>query len=145
MIRLRRPALDNKSIIKLIREQLYPMTQQSFPALTFNKQEVYARLRKGVTYVVRIKMKTIGFVHLFAQGKSLWIDLIAMDPKQRGKGWGGKLLQKAEQVGKRKECDIAYLYVDKENKKGQQFYQQHGYKEVYYEPATIAYLYSKSI
>lgn len=145
MIRLRRPALDDKSIMKLIKEQLYPLTKQSVPDLKFDKQEIYTRLREGVTYVVRIKTKTFGFVHLIPSGKALWVDMLAMNPRLRGKGWGGRLMKKAERVGKRDGCDIAYLYVDKVNKKGRKFYKKYGYKEVFYDSAMFAYLYSKSI
>lgn len=134
---------DNKKIYRLILEELVPYTRLSFPQLKVRKDDVIKRIQRGVTYVVG--SEAIGFVHAFTQKKKLWIDMIVVHKRNRGKGWGKLLLRKAEDYGKSKKCRTAFLYVDKMNEDVQKFYVQQGNERITFEKEINCYLYSKII
>jgi ribosomal protein S18 acetylase RimI-like enzyme len=146
LMRKRRPTTDDRRIYHLIKTELLPLTRESFPSKKFTKSEMYRRLRRGSTYVVaRKKFKPSGVIHWYTINNTLWVDMLALNKQQRGKGWGKRLLNKAESAGKKENCDIAYLYVDQLNTKAQQFYRHQGYSNVHFDVNLKCYLYSKPL
>jgi len=145
VIRFRNPIRDNPIIFRLIKEELLPYTRQSFPSLSFSRRDVRLRLRRGVTYVLKPNNRpAFGFIHLLIKGRNVWIDMIVVDPRKQGKGWGKVLLARAERYGKRKGCTTASLYVDTTNDSAQRFYTREGYRHIRYEHSVRCYLFSKS-
>jgi ribosomal protein S18 acetylase RimI-like enzyme len=97
MIRKRIPAIDDKRIYVLIKKAI---TRISFPNTPFDTNETLERLDKGITFVLTKKKKPIlGFINVFVQGSELLVDMIAIDKKHQGKGWGTSLLETAENYG----------------------------------------------
>jgi ribosomal protein S18 acetylase RimI-like enzyme len=143
-IRLRNPGRDNPIIYHLVKEELFPYTQRSFPKYRFRQKDIATRLRKGTTFVVRCKKgPSCGFVHLLINNQMVWIDMIAVSRRNQGKGWGKALIEKAESYGKRKGCSRASLFVDATNVTAQQFYARRGYRFNRYVPEIKCYLYVK--
>jgi ribosomal protein S18 acetylase RimI-like enzyme len=146
MIRLRKPARDDQKIYKMIRKELLPLTQQSFPNLRFNRQDMRNRLKRGKTFVVKMYRKApLGFIHLMDKNETLWVDMLAMDRNERGKGWGKKLLLKAEKLARLQEFKFVSLHVDELNIKAQMFYEHLGYRMLHHDPRTKCYLYTKDL
>lgn len=146
MIRLRIPKIDDRKIVKLIKEELVPISRKTFPNLKFEPKQMYYRLKKGVTFVVTTnKWKIKGFIHIFISQKTLWIDMMALKSDFRGKGWGRALMEKSEHWGRKSGCNRVNLYVDKPNSNAQRFYRYLGFQSIHYDPNLNCYLYSKSL
>jgi ribosomal protein S18 acetylase RimI-like enzyme len=146
MIRKRIPAIDDNRIYFLIKKELLPITHISFPNVQFDQKETRERLDRGITFVLVNKKKPIlGFINVFAQGSELLVDMLAIDSKQQGKGWGTSLLETAEKYGRDLGCIRSSLYVDKRNRKARRFYVRRGYKKVQYNSVIKCNLMSKSL
>ena len=57
----------------------------------------------------------------------LAIDLLWVDDRYRGQGYGAQLLQQAEEIGREGECKLAYLNTL--SFQAPAFYEAHGYAE----------------
>lgn len=146
MIRRRRPLTDDKRIISMVKNQLYTLTLQSFPDLKFDEKMVKQRLKDGVTFVaVRRASPVKGFITCIAKNGILYLDMLAVHPSAQRKGWGTRLMRRAENYGIARGCKHATLYVDEQNEKGQAFYKRLGYREDRYEPQIKCYLYFKGL
>lgn len=128
MIRRRKAVKDDRYILRLIYKELYPQTRKSLPDAAFDKQSLKQRLRKGVTFVaVPSGGRTIGFINTLIKDDVLVIDMLAVRRELHRKGWGSRLLERAEEYGKHKGCGLTSLFVDINNEGGQRFYARHGY------------------
>lgn len=133
MIRKRNGSRDDRAIYRLVRDHLYPLTLKTQPDAVLRKHDVVERLRSGTTYVlVPGKGRVAGFVHFQSSRDMLLIDMLALEPSVRNRGWGHLLMDKAEERGRRRGCRYAALYVDAVNHRAQRFYLRRGYRPVDY-------------
>lgn len=104
------------------------------------------RLSVGITYVWKNRIGHIdGFIHIFNQGRILWVDMIAVRHQQQGKGIGHKLINHAILYGKATRMDALSLYVDKSNNKAIKFYKALGFRSIQYHPNIYCYELSKKL
>jgi ribosomal protein S18 acetylase RimI-like enzyme len=128
MIRRRIAERDDRVLVALIRSELLPHTKRTMPDVVLNRDILAKRLSGNTTYVLLgAGMRLIGFVSCLIRGKTLNIDMIAVDRKSQGRGHGSKLMKLAERYGVAQGCDRVILYVDQSNRSAQQFYLSKGY------------------
>lgn len=128
VIRKRIPERDDRTIMHLIRSELLPYTKRTLPDVTLDRTTLSKRLDGDTTYVfVRNGTQPIGFVSCLIRGKTLNIDMIAVDKRAQGKGLGSHLMRTAERFGIRRGCDHVALFVDQANRGAQRFYEKKGY------------------
>lgn len=128
MIRKRTAVRDDGRIYRMVRRYLLPYKRVFFPKADVTPKELARRLRRGVTYVCCDRRGTaLGFCHALVMRDRLWIDLLAVETAERGKGWGRALVARAEAYGVRNGCREAGLYVDETNTAARRFYQRLGY------------------
>ncbi|MFK7697511.1 GNAT family N-acetyltransferase [Paenibacillus sp. HJGM_3] len=133
MIRRRIPVRDDRMILQLIRSELLPYTNRTFPGMTIDRHILQERLSGLTTYVCsRNGLHTVGFVSCLTEDGTLHIDMIAIDRKAQGKGYGSALMGAAERFGLRRGCQESVLYVDQQNRGAQRFYRRKGYALVSY-------------
>jgi ribosomal protein S18 acetylase RimI-like enzyme len=64
------------------------------------------------------------------EGKEKWVIVItAVDPNESGKGTGSKLLEKLEEILKKREIKKLFVYTNKEDEKVINFYKQNNYED----------------
>jgi ribosomal protein S18 acetylase RimI-like enzyme len=142
----RDPNRDDTFLFKLIKDELLPLALIRFPDTVFNNDEFLHRLSNGTTYVWKGRAgRIIGFVHLFLQDEKVWLDMIAVQRHQQGKGIGKKLVQHAIIVGKAFRLNEISLYVDKSNRKAIRFYKKLGFRSVQYHSHIYCYELTKSL
>ncbi|RXZ84124.1 GNAT family N-acetyltransferase [Paenibacillaceae bacterium] len=130
ILRPYRARLEQNAIIKLIKEELIPLSH------TIRKNDAAAirdlpkQLRRGTTIVAsRSKAaRPLGFIHFSVVNKQLFIEMLVVHPEHRNKQLGKLLMQAAEKHGLSKHCTSAVLYVDSGNERAQGFYARLGYR-----------------
>lgn len=134
MIRNRRPKQDDPAIMELIHSQLVPISHLSKQEINLIIQDIPSRLARGITLVssANYESNICGFVHFMMHGSLLYIDMMAVSPKEQRKQHGKELLIKAEQFAVSRGCRKSKVMVDEGNKKGLNFYQKMGYKMLRY-------------
>lgn len=147
MIRRRIPGRDDRHILQLIRTSLLPYKQTFFPDAAVTWKDMARRLSRGVTYVTQpARNKPVdGFCHVLVTGRTVWIDMLAVDAGARGRGIGSLLLKKAEQYGSARGCGTSELFVDELNWLAQRFYYKHGYRMKDYVQPIRCYRMSKAL
>ncbi|MNG05663.1 putative acetyltransferase [compost metagenome] len=75
----------------------------------------------------------------------LFIDMLAVDPREQGRGIGHILMKAAEDYGLRERCQSAELFVDDSNPKAIRFYGKRGYEIDTYVPELSCYRMSKKL
>lgn len=127
MIRRRTPR-DDRAILELVRRELVPRSSLPEPSPSRLRRDMAIRLKRGATFVaVRPAGSVAGFVHLETRGTTLFVDLLAVAPADRNRGWGSALMRRAEQYGLERECREVRLFVDERNAPAQRFYGRLGY------------------
>lgn len=127
MIRSRTPR-DDRAILELVRSELVPRSSLPAPSPSRLRREMALRFRRGATFVaVRPEGSVAGFVHVEARAATLYVDLLAVAPTDRNRGWGRALMQQAEQYGVARGCRNIRLFVDERNTPAQRFYWRLGY------------------
>lgn len=140
MIRTRNPRRDDRTILQLVKQELFPYTLLSFPGLRWNAAEIRRRLAGNVTYVaVPRRSGAAGFASVRTAGKELYLDMLAVAPARRGQGWGKALLAESERHARRKGYRQLSLFVNDTNANARLFYTRHGYAEAGYFPAIQCY------
>jgi ribosomal protein S18 acetylase RimI-like enzyme len=140
MIRTRNPRRDDRTILQLVKQELFPYTLLSFPGLRWNAAEIRKRLAGNVTYVaVPRRSAAAGFASVRTAGKELYLDMLAVAPARRGQGWGKALLAESERHARGKGYRQLSLYVNDANANARLFYARHGYAEAGYFPAIQCY------
>lgn len=147
MIRLRKPRTDDRWILALVKKELFPYALRTHPHIRWDDQEVRKRLQMGTTFVAcgRQRSEMAGFITVMPNGKELFLDMIAVEPNQQGRGWGSLLIRKAEMYAKDKGCDTIRLFVDEENANARRFYDKHGFAVIQYYPHMRCFELKKSI
>ncbi len=146
MIRWKRPR-DTRSIVRLVRSELVPVSPWHHPRDARLYDEVSRRLRNGATLVASRSgsSEPFGFVHLVVQDQTLFIDLLAVDSAYQNRHWGRDLMRRAEEYGQAHGCRMAMLYVDEGNEKAQRFYLRLGYSPVRHLEALKCYQMEKPL
>jgi len=148
MIRGRKPAADDKWILRLIRRELIPLTpihlRPVWPDATLKR-----RLERCAVYVwlpdEAHDPRACGFIAAFARGGELFVDMLAVDRSYQGHGVGGMLLRKAEAYGAALGCAVMRLYVNETNRRGIRFYRKHGMTAAWYDARLESYVMEKRI
>ncbi|WP_127585357.1 GNAT family N-acetyltransferase [Paenibacillus koleovorans] len=128
MITRRIAQRDDRTILRIVRNELLPYTERTMPGITVDRQTLSKRLSEGTTFVLLRKgIQPVGFVCCLLRGKTLNIDMLAVDRHAQGRGLGSRLMEAAESFGRRNKCTKAVLYVDQANRGAQRFYVRKGY------------------
>lgn len=146
MIRKRLAANDDRVIHRLVVEQLLPFSRlyQSGTSITFS--EIRKRLNHNKTFVAAKGYKQpYGFISVIRKSNVLFVDMLAVDPRAQGRGWGKELMKVAEEYGRSERCRTAELFVDDSNPKALGFYSSKGYEVEEYLPELGCYRMSKKI
>lgn len=151
MIRHRLPLKDDSFICNLVIQELLPRSYKvRIPSFVINKSEVNRDVRKrlhyGTTFVASHPHDNLcGFIHVIKKRDTLYIDMLAVDDSQQGKGWGAELLRTGEQYGRNRGLRSAALYVDLLNENAQRFYTRKGYQLQQFHPKVQCYLLTKPL
>src|SRR5690606_12674278 len=131
-----RPRTDLPPIVRMIREELAPLSANPVGRDDLSKRKLTARLARGAVFVAAAGRTAPpdGFIHAMLAGGMLQIDMLAVLPASRSRGLGMRLLAEAERYGRSRGCLAARLYVDDTNDRAQQFYARSGYRPVRYMP-----------
>jgi len=122
---------DYPAIFRLVRDELVPRSSLPAPSPARLRRDLAARLARGATFVaVSPRRPVAGFIHLETRGATLFVELLAVDPAERNRGWGGALMRQAETCGLMTGCLEARLFVDERNARAQRFYRRLGYRPV---------------
>lgn len=130
----------------MTRTTLLPLKRTFFPEASLSMKQLKKRLANGKTFVlVSRKGEMNGFCHTVKKGKTLWIDMLAVESSKRGRGIGGALLRRAEKYSRAKGCKVLGLFVDEHNEKAQYFYNKHGFILTDYRRDYRCYMYQKLV
>nr|WP_240159843.1 GNAT family N-acetyltransferase [Paenibacillus aceris] len=146
VIRKRFAANDDRAIHRLVVEQLVPFSRlyQSSTSITFS--EIRKRLNHNKTFVAAKGYKQpYGFISVIRKSNVLFVDMLAVDPREQGKGLGKELMKMAEDYGKSERCRTAELFVDDSNPKAIGFYLSKGYEIQEYLPELSCYKMRKKL
>jgi len=141
MIRSYRPRVDLPQIVRLIREELAPLSANPVKRDALTRRKLAARLTRGAVFVAASGRTAPpdGFIHVMTANGMLQIDMLAVSPERRSRRLGTRLMTEAESYGKARGCYAARLYVDDTNDRAQRFYARSGYRPVRYLPALRCY------
>jgi len=132
MIRSYRPRMDLPQIVRLIREELAPLSAKPVKRETLTSRRLAARLTRGAVFVASDGRAAPpdGFIHAMTANGMLLIDMLAVRPERRNRNLGTRLLAEAEWYGITRGCHAARLFVDDTNDRAQRFYARFGYRTV---------------
>jgi ribosomal protein S18 acetylase RimI-like enzyme len=146
VIRKRIPAVDDPVIFRLVVQQLLPKSRVDNAAANASPKSIRARLNRNYTLVTAKGTRApFGFITMNCKDRFLLIDMLALDERYQGRGWGSALMAAAEDYGKKKGCREVRLFVDEVNEKAYRFYAAKGYNVMRYEPIVKCYLLSKTL
>ena len=141
MIRSYRPRSDLPQIVRLIREELAPLSANPVSRDSLSKRRIAERLTRGRVYIAAAGKTAppAGFIHVMIIKHMLQIDMLAVSPSSRNRSLGARLLTQAEHYGAAQGCHAAKLYVDEANDRAQRFYARFGYRVTLYLPDLRCY------
>jgi ribosomal protein S18 acetylase RimI-like enzyme len=146
LIRKRIPRQDDKTIKELVATLLLPYARKNQPNLRMGMAEIRDRLRHCKTSViVSGGRKPSGFISLRPVKDTMYIDMLAVDAKVQGKGFGTRLIEHAEREAVLGGYSELFLWVDEANYKAQWFYSVKRYEPILYEKTIRCYLLKKQI
>ncbi|SDO81933.1 Acetyltransferase (GNAT) family protein [Paenibacillus sp. yr247] len=146
MIRKRLASIDDRAIHRLVVEQLVPFSSLYEKGASVTFSEIRKRLNHNKTFVIAKGYKQpFGFISVIRKSNVLFVDMLAVDPREQGKGWGHELMKIAEDYGKSERCLSAELFVDESNPKALRFYLGKGYDIKQYLPELGCYKMGKQI
>jgi len=81
--------------------------------------------------LIREKGQIVGFccVSVYAEGTTLWVREVTVDPDFQGRGYGKQLLEQAIRYGVAKGAVKAFLAVDTSNSKAIALYRKYGFAQ----------------
>ncbi|CAI6078488.1 GNAT family N-acetyltransferase [Cohnella sp. JJ-181] len=130
---------DLRAIVRIVRRELIPLSPHPHPEGRKLRKEMESRLAQGETLVAAEGGKPCAFLHLIIQQQTLFVDLLAVDGSRQSKGYGTRLMKRAEQHAAARGCLRAMLYVDEGNEAGVRFYRRLGYNVVAYHETLKCY------
>ncbi|WP_438449257.1 GNAT family N-acetyltransferase [Gorillibacterium sp. sgz5001074] len=145
MIRLRNPVKDDPRLLRLVITRLMPFARKARPETTINRREIIRRWRDCRVKVAVKNHIPVGFVSCKVAGGVLTIDMLAVDRRVEGQGFGSALIGAAEKYGKRQGALLSQLAVDEPNTHAQRFYERKGYGVEVYLPEHRLYILSKKL
>ncbi|OPH56154.1 hypothetical protein BC351_28705 [Paenibacillus ferrarius] len=146
MIRKRLTSIDDRSIHRLVIEQLVPFSRLYDTSASVTFSDIRKRLNHNKTFVLAKGLKQpFGFISVIRKSHTLFVDMLAIDAREQGKGWGSDLMKMAEDYGRSERCRTAELFVDESNPKAIGFYASKGYQIKEYHPELSCYKMSKRI
>lgn len=146
MIRKRLAANDDRAIHRLVVEQLAPFSRQYQSGMIISFSEIRKRLNHNKTFVAAKGYKQpYGFISVIRKSNVLFVDMLAVDPREQGKGLGKELMKMAEEYGKSERCRTAELFVDDSNPNAIGFYTSKGYEIQEYIPELSCYRMKKKL
>jgi ribosomal protein S18 acetylase RimI-like enzyme len=146
MIRKRLSSVDDPVIHRLVVEQLVPFSRIFDASALATFTEIRKRLNRNVTFVAsRGSRHPFGFVSLVRKSRVLYVDMLAVDPREQSRGWGQQVMKVAENYGKTEKCRTVELLVDDSNEKAYRFYVGRGYSVKQYMPSLACYMMTKTI
>lgn len=147
MLRKRNPNVDDKAIFRLIRRELLPLNPPELQKGDHSDRRLTDRLMQGTTLVWSQTAYTpaLAFIHMYPLGSVLFVDLLAVDPKLRGRGIGSLLMDEAERNSRASGCSRLQLFVNDSNVKGIHFYVKKGFTIVHYDRIMRSYMLDKKI
>jgi ribosomal protein S18 acetylase RimI-like enzyme len=144
MIRKRVASIDDTVIYRLVVEEIAPFSKKFKNSSAVPLSSIRKRLLRNTTFVTaKGNRHPFGFISVFRKNRILFVDMLAVDPKAQGRGWGKQLMRAAEQFGKSKGCNAVQLFVDDSNPKAIGFYQALGYMTGPYIAEVGCYLMDK--
>ncbi|WP_424767187.1 GNAT family N-acetyltransferase [Paenibacillus sp. sgz302251] len=147
MIRMYAPRWDEAELVRLIRNELIPLSHSVHQLDAQTIRELPKRFRRGVTYLAARSKKSapIGFIHFEVMGEVLFLDMMVIHHEHRNRGWGKLLMAHSEAYGTAQHCKVARLFVDQTNAKAYHLYNKLGYKTIRYYPELRCYELFKSL
>ncbi|WP_171692893.1 GNAT family N-acetyltransferase [Paenibacillus germinis] len=146
MIRKRLASIDDRAIHRLVVEQLVPFSRLYDTGSSVTFSEIRKRLNQNKTFVTAKGLKQpFGFITMIRKSRVLFIDMLAIDSREQGRGWGHELMKVAEEYGKSERCLTAELFVDESNPKAIRFYLGKGYEIQSFIPELSCYKMSKKL
>ncbi|QHW33287.1 GNAT family N-acetyltransferase [Paenibacillus rhizovicinus] len=147
MIRARRARTDDTEIIRLIKQELIPLSHTASPRDAQTIRELPKRMNDGVSLVYsRTKRSTpMGYIHYYIRDDVLLYDLLVVHPQHRGKQIGTSLMNHAEAQGRERGVKLARLFVDHGNPRAQRLYARLGFQTVRYYSDLRCYEMLKSL
>ncbi|GGA06959.1 hypothetical protein GCM10008018_60990 [Paenibacillus marchantiophytorum] len=146
MIRKRLPSVDDRAIHRLVVEQLVPFSRLYDTGASITFAEIRKRLNHNKTFVLAKGLKQpFGFISVTRKSHVLFVDMLAIDAREQGKGRGRELMKMAEDFGKSERCHSAELFVDDSNPNAIGFYARQGYEIKEYLAELSCYRMSKRI
>lgn len=115
----------------------FPLIRQLFPHLdmqTYARRVFVARATGYRMFVAEIGVKVIGVIgiipnHNIHDGFVTYIEHVVVDKEYRGQGYGGQLIQFAEQRAREEGCHLIELDTDIGNENVNEMYEHNGYKQ----------------
>ncbi|MGG1519253.1 GNAT family N-acetyltransferase [Paenibacillus oryzisoli] len=146
MIRKRLPTSDDAMIHRMVIEQLVPYSRLYDAGQSVTFAEIRSRLNRNKTYVAaRGFRKPYGFITFVRKSNVLFVDMLAIDEREQGRGLGHELMKTAEDYGRKERCKSVELFVDDSNPRAIHFYTKRGYAVETYIPELYCYKMSKRI
>ncbi|NEW09827.1 GNAT family N-acetyltransferase [Paenibacillus sp. SYP-B3998] len=146
MIRKRLASLDDPIIHRLVVEQLVPFSRAFDASASATFTEIRKRLNRNVTFVAsKGTRRPFAFITMLRKARVLFVDMLAVDPREQSRGWGQQLMNVAEAHGKTERCQTIQLLVDDSNEKAYRFYVGRGYTVKQYIPDLACYMMTKPI
>jgi ribosomal protein S18 acetylase RimI-like enzyme len=146
VIRKRLATIDDPAIYRLVVEQLVPFSRMYDSGNSVTYSEIRKRLNANKTFVIAKGYKRpYGFISIIRKSSKLFIDMLAVDPREQGKGIGHTLMKAAEDYGLSERCHTVELFVDDSNPKAIRFYSKRGYEIDSYVPDLSCYRMNKKL
>jgi len=88
------------------------------------------RIKKGEVWILEVEGRPIGVAVLEVNADHLLIYSIAVAPEAQGKGYGGKLLDLADNQAIEHGLEEVRLYTNEQMERNLALYRRHGFVEV---------------
>jgi len=89
-----------------------------------------ALLAQGVVYVLANEEGVRGVLVMMPQGRSMFVENIAVEPRFQGLGLGRTLMAYVEQQARKEQLDEIRLYTNEAMTENLRFYHQLGFEDV---------------
>lgn len=94
----------------------------------FDIERGYSYKPKKIEFLASQDNKIVGYLNLEILGGAAYLSQLIVKKNLRGTGIGKALLNKFEEIAKKKKCHVAYLNTSEDHKKALEFYKRNGYK-----------------
>jgi ribosomal protein S18 acetylase RimI-like enzyme len=88
-----------------------------------------ALIAQGMVYVLTDEKEVRGVLVMMPQGRDMFVENVAVDPRLQGQGLGRTLMAFVEQQGRKEQLDEIRLYTNELMTENLLFYHQLGFEE----------------